>query len=70
MYALHREAFYLVDNGYASMEHVYRACRYGPCPTIGFVGYFRWMDLTGIPAYHAVMKDYFQLSTMGQRYRN
>lgn len=24
-----------------------------------FVGIFRWMDLTGVPAYHNVMKDLF-----------
>ncbi|CAF2739504.1 unnamed protein product [Rotaria sp. Silwood2] len=59
MYALYREAFYLVENGYASIENVDRACRNGPGNWITFVGCFRWMDLTGIPAYHTVMQDLF-----------
>ena len=59
MHALYREAFYLVENGYASIEDVDRACRNGPGNWISFVGCFRWMDLTGVPAYHAVMKDLF-----------
>jgi 3-hydroxybutyryl-CoA dehydrogenase len=59
MYALYREAFYLVENGYASIEDVDRACRYGPGNWISFVGCFRWMDLAGVPAFHAVMTDLF-----------
>src|SRR6185312_5745225 len=57
MYALYREACYLVENGYATVEDVDRACRNnaGYCMTL--VGVFRWMDLTGVPAYHTVMKD-------------
>lgn len=59
MYALYREAFYLVENGYASVEDVDRACRNVPGYWMTLVGPFRWMDLTGIPAYHTVMKDLF-----------
>jgi 3-hydroxybutyryl-CoA dehydrogenase len=59
MYAFYREAFYLVENGYASVEDVDRACRTGACTWVGFVGCFRWMDLTGVPAYHTVMQDLF-----------
>lgn len=59
MYALYREAFYLVENGYASVEDVDRACRNNAGYWMTLVGCFRWMDLTGIPAYHAVMKDLF-----------
>lgn len=59
MYALYREAFYLVENGYATVEDVDRACRNVPGYWMTLVGPFRWMDLTGIPAYHAVMKDLF-----------
>ena len=58
-YALYREAFYLVENGYASIEDVDRACRSGPGNWISVVGCFRWMDLTGVPAYETVMKDLF-----------
>jgi 3-hydroxybutyryl-CoA dehydrogenase len=59
MYALYREAFYLVENGYASTEDVDKACRYGIGNWVNFVGCFRWMDLVGLPAFHAVMKDLF-----------
>ncbi|HOA39214.1 MAG TPA: 3-hydroxyacyl-CoA dehydrogenase family protein, partial [Flavihumibacter sp.] len=59
MYALYREAFYLVENGYASVEDVDRACRNNAGYWMTLVGAFRWMDLTGVPAYHTVMKDLF-----------
>lgn len=59
MYAMYREAFYLVENGYATVEDVDRACRNNPGYWMTLVGVFRWMDLTGVPAYHAVLKDLF-----------
>ncbi|MGH2647223.1 MAG: 3-hydroxyacyl-CoA dehydrogenase family protein [Ginsengibacter sp.] len=59
MYAMYREAFYLVENGYATIEDVDRACRNNPGYWMTLVGVFRWMDLTGVPAYHTVMKDLF-----------
>jgi len=59
MYAMYREAFYLVENGYATIEDVDRACRNNAGYWMTLVGVFRWMDLTGIQAYHAVMKDLF-----------
>ena len=59
MYACYREAFYLVENGYATVEDVDRACRNVPGYWMTLVGPFRWMDLTGVPAYHTVMKDLF-----------
>jgi 3-hydroxybutyryl-CoA dehydrogenase len=59
MYALYREAFHLVENGYATVEDVDRACRNVPGFWMTLVGPFRWMDLTGVQAYHAVMKDLF-----------
>jgi 3-hydroxybutyryl-CoA dehydrogenase len=57
MYAMLREAFYLVESGFASVADVDRSLRndYGYWMT--FAGPFRFMDLTGIPAYAAVMKD-------------
>lgn len=63
MYALYREAFYLVENGYASIDDVDRACRNNAGYWMTLVGIFRWMDLTGVPAYHAVMKDLFPTLT-------
>lgn len=59
MYAMYREAFHLVEQGYASVEDVDRACRNNAGYWMTLVGVFRWMDLTGIAAYHNVMKDLF-----------
>lgn len=59
MYAMYREAFYLVENGYATVEDVDRACRNNAGYWMTLMGVFRWMDMTGVPAYHTVMKDLF-----------
>ena len=59
MYAMYREAFHLVENGYATIEDVDRACRNNTGYFMTLVGVFRWMDLTGVPAYHTVMKELF-----------
>jgi 3-hydroxybutyryl-CoA dehydrogenase len=59
MYAMYREAFHLVENGYATIEDIDRACRNNPGYWMTLVGPFRWMDLTGVAAYHTVMKDLY-----------
>lgn len=59
MYAMLREAFNLVENGYATVEDVDRSLRNDMGYWITFAGPFRFMDLTGIPAYLTVMKDLF-----------
>ena len=59
MYSMMREAIYLVENGYATIEDIDRACRNDMGYWITFAGLFRFMDLTGIPAYLTVMKDLF-----------
>lgn len=59
MYAMMREAFYLVEKGYATIEDVDKVCRNDMGYWITFAGLFRFMDLTGIPAYLTVMKDLF-----------
>lgn len=59
MYAMYREALYLVEEEYASVEDVDRACRNIAGYFIPMVGVFRWMDFTGIGAYHTVMKELF-----------
>lgn len=59
MYALYREAFDLVEKGYATVEDVDRACRNNAGYWMTLVGPFRWMDLTGVPAYHTVLKELF-----------
>jgi len=57
MYALMREAFYLVESGYATIEDVDRSLRNDLGYWITLAGPFRFMDLTGVPAYLRVMKD-------------
>jgi 3-hydroxybutyryl-CoA dehydrogenase len=57
MYAMIREAFYLVENGYATPADVDRSVRNDMGWWITLAGPFRYMDLTGIPAYAAVMRD-------------
>jgi len=57
MYAMLREAFNLVEKGYATVEDVDRSLRNDLGYWITFAGPFRFMDLTGIPAYLTVMKD-------------
>ncbi len=59
MYAMFREGFNLVENGYASMEDIDRACRNDGGYWMTFCGMFRFMDLTGLQAYYHVMKDLF-----------
>lgn len=57
MAAWAREAFYLVENGFASMESIDRACRNDAGHYLPFAGNFRYMDLMGTYAYGVVMKD-------------
>ncbi len=59
MYAMYREAFFLVENGYATVEDVDRACRNDGGHWMPFCGLFRYMDITGLQAYYTVMKDLF-----------
>ena len=63
-YAMYREAFWLLENGVADVETIDRSFRNAICVWANIAGPFRWMDLTGVPAYAAVMKRLFpQLST-------
>jgi 3-hydroxybutyryl-CoA dehydrogenase len=57
MYAMLREAFHLVESGVASIADVDRSLRNDLGYWITFAGPFRFMDLTGIPAYAAVMRE-------------
>ena len=59
MYAMYREAFYLVENGYATIEDVDRSCRNDGGHWMTFCGLFRYMDITGLQAYYKVMSDLF-----------
>ncbi len=55
--AMVREAFYLVENDYASVEDIDRACRNDAGYYLPFAGNCRYMDLMGTYAYGMVMKD-------------
>lgn len=57
MYAMIREAFHLVESGIATPHDVDRSVRNDMGYWLTFAGPFRFMDLTGIPAYAAVMRD-------------
>lgn len=57
MAAMFREAAFLVENGYASVKDIDRACRNDPGYYLPFAGNFRYMDLMGTYAYGMVMKD-------------
>jgi 3-hydroxybutyryl-CoA dehydrogenase len=57
MYAMIREAFYLVESGAATIADVDRSVRNDMGYWLTFAGPFRFMDLTGIAAYAAVMRD-------------
>jgi 3-hydroxybutyryl-CoA dehydrogenase len=56
MYAMLREAFHLVESGVADIETVDRSFRNDIGWWATLAGPFRWMDLTGIPAYADVME--------------
>jgi len=63
-YAMYREAFWLLENGVADVETIDRSFRNAISVWANIAGPFRWMDLTGLPAYAAVMERLFpELST-------
>jgi 3-hydroxybutyryl-CoA dehydrogenase len=59
MYAMMREAFYLVESGVADLPTVDPSFRNDIGWWATIAGPFRWMDLTGIPAYETVAKGLF-----------
>lgn len=66
-YAMFREAFWLLENGVADVESIDRAFRNAVSVWANIAGPFRWMDLTGLPAYAAVMERLFpKLSTSAE----
>jgi len=58
-YAMYREAFNLLEMGVADVETIDRSFRNAVGLWAAIGGPFRWMDLTGVPAYAAVMKRLF-----------
>jgi 3-hydroxybutyryl-CoA dehydrogenase len=59
MYAMLREACFLIEAGVADLETVDRSFRNDMGWWATLCGPFRWMDLTGLPAYAVVMEDLF-----------
>jgi 3-hydroxybutyryl-CoA dehydrogenase len=57
MGAMIREACFLIENGYASVEDIDRACRNDAGYYLPFAGNFRYMDLMGTSVYGLVMQD-------------
>ncbi len=57
MGAMIREACFLIENGYASVADVDRACRNDAGYYLPFAGNFRYMDLMGTAVYGLVMQD-------------
>ena len=57
--AMIREAFFLLENNYVSVEDIDRACRNDPGYYLPFSGHFRYMDLMGAFIYGVVMQDLF-----------
>jgi 3-hydroxybutyryl-CoA dehydrogenase len=66
-YAIYREALHLLETGVADVETIDRAFINVIGLYANIAGPFRWMDLTGLPAYAAVMKRLFpQLSNASE----
>jgi len=59
VYACMREALYLLENGYADVASIDRSFRNDMGWWATIAGPFRLMDLTGFPAYAAVMEGLF-----------
>lgn len=58
-YAMLREALHLLESGVADAQTIDRSFRNDMGWWATIAGPFRWMDLTGIPAYAAVMEGLF-----------
>lgn len=65
-YAMYREAFWLLENEVADVETIDRAFVNAISVWANFAGPFRWMDLTGLPAYAQVMDRLFPELSCGQ----
>lgn len=58
-YAMYREAFWLLEQGVADVDTIDRSFRNALSVWADIAGPFRWMDLTGLPAYASVMGQLF-----------
>ncbi|PQO43209.1 3-hydroxyacyl-CoA dehydrogenase family protein [Blastopirellula marina] len=58
-YAMYREAFWLLENGVADVDTIDRAFVNAISVWANIAGPFRWMDLSGLPAYAQAMGRLF-----------
>lgn len=59
MYALYREALYLVENGIATLENADKALKYDFGSWMTLMGIFRRMDFTGLKDYYETFNNLF-----------
>ncbi len=58
-YATYREALWLLENGVADVETIDRSIRNARSVWANIAGPFRWMDMSGLAGYAAVMERLF-----------
>jgi 3-hydroxybutyryl-CoA dehydrogenase len=58
-YAAYREALWLLENGVADVETIDRSIRNARSVWANIAGPFRWMDMSGLAGYAAVMERLF-----------
>lgn len=58
-YATYRECLWLLENGVADVETIDRSIRNARSVWANIAGPFRWMDLSGLAGYAAVMEQLF-----------
>lgn len=58
-YATYREALWLLENGVADVETIDRSIRNARSVWANIAGPFRWMDMSGLTGYAAVMERLF-----------
>ena len=56
-YAVYREAFHLLEEGVGTVEDIDQGFLQTTGQWGSLMGPFRWMDITGVPPYRAVMED-------------
>ena len=56
-YAVYREAFHLLEEGVGTVEDIDQGFMHTMGQWGSLMGPFRWMDITGVPPYRAVMED-------------
>ncbi|MGB7158668.1 MAG: 3-hydroxyacyl-CoA dehydrogenase family protein [Tepidisphaeraceae bacterium] len=65
-YAAYREALWLLENGVADVDTIDRSIRNARSVWGNLIGPFRWMDISGLPGYAAVMDRLFPALSCAQ----